>query len=147
MVLFPFLLELGTPAEGGDFDEFVVLEKNMSQAESAPDQPGIAEELTNLLRMGVCGHIKVLGGFAQQQIAYASPNEIGSKPVVVEPVENFQGIRVDETAGKGMLLTGENTRDRLFIHYDWASSYSKMEQIPTLLNFLTDRKRFVKGSL
>jgi hypothetical protein len=26
-----------------------------------------------------------------------------------------------------MLLTGENTRDRLFIHYDWASSYSKME--------------------
>jgi hypothetical protein len=64
-------------AEGGDFDNFRP-EHHVRQAETAPNQTAVAEQLTHLIRRGAGRHVKIFWFFAQQQVAYATADEPAS---------------------------------------------------------------------
>jgi hypothetical protein len=115
-VVLAVFLKLRTPPEGGDFNILPPREVDVGQAEPAADQAGIPENLPNLPGMGVGCHIKVFGGLPQKQIADASPYEISGEPLLVEPVEDLKGVRIDDFARNTMFLAGNNLGNGWLIH-------------------------------
>jgi hypothetical protein len=101
---------IGAPAESGDLDVLAPGKIDMGKAEAASDQAGVAEELPNLPGLGVGGHIKIFRSLSQEEVPNASPDQVGRESVVVKPVKDPQGIRIDTLSGYGVLLTRENQR-------------------------------------
>jgi hypothetical protein len=57
----PVVGSAGRPAEGGNFDDFI-LKMQMGQPEPAAYETTVAKKLLDLTGRGVCGDVKILGG-------------------------------------------------------------------------------------
>ena len=105
---FLLFLELRLAPESGDLDELSSPEKHMGDAETAADEPRVAEDFLDLMRVGIRGQIEIFRGLFQKKVADTSADQVGNKPVIPEPVKNLQGFRVDILPGERMLRAGDD---------------------------------------
>ncbi len=96
-LLLGFRLVLGRGPKGGDLDN-AVRKVQVGQAESATDQTAVAKQPLDLARCGVGDHIEILRFPAKEQVTDAPPHQIGGESVILEPVEDLQGVGIDEGA-------------------------------------------------
>ncbi len=108
---FRFIRCLGT--KGCHLDD-LFLEVNVREAEAPTDQTAAAEQPLHLSGGGVGDDVKILRFPSEQEIAHATADERRNKAVILQPVENTQGIRAHERAGDPVLLTRDNRRAELF---------------------------------
>ena len=111
---------VGLAAEGARLD-LAVLEADEGEAEAAADEVGVAEELLDLARIGVCRDIEVLGLAPHEQVADAAADEVGDEPGVGEAVEDAQRLRGNVLAGNAVLGPFANDGARLFFAEKWKS--------------------------
>ncbi len=62
--------------KGGDFDD-TGSEEHMRKSEPPPDDTGIAKQSSDLLRPRIGRYIKIFGSMAEQEITYATANQVG----------------------------------------------------------------------
>ena len=98
-------------AEGGDLDGLVSV-LHVRQPEAPSDDPAVAKQLLDLVRMGGGPDVEVLGPPVQQQIADASADQVGDVMVLVQSIQNFERVGVDVAAGKCMLRPSDDGRLR-----------------------------------
>ena len=72
-------------------------ELDVRQTKAAADDPAIAEQLLDPVRMGRRSNVEVFRLAVQQQVAHAAANQVGDVIVLVEPIEHLQRVRVDVT--------------------------------------------------
>ena len=82
------------PAERRDLDRLRA-ELDVRQPEAAPDDPAVAKELLDLVR--VCGRadVEVLRPPAEQEVSHAPAHQIRDVIVLVEPVEDLESVGID----------------------------------------------------
>ena len=85
-------------------------ELDVSQTESASDDPAVPEQLLDLVGMGRRADVKILGAAAEQQVAHASADEVSDVIELPEAIENFEGIGVDIAARDRMLCARDLPR-------------------------------------
>jgi len=118
----------------------------MRQTEPAANQPRITEELPDLPRMGIRGRVKILGGLPQEEIPDAPSHQVAQKPMVVKPVQDLKGVRVDVFSGNRVLGPGKNSGGNCLIHgiaWQFGKAYYILAIFPTII-LLTNRGSFVK---
>ena len=84
----------GVVAEGGHFDHARRLRpEDGDHAEGRADgqRAAVAEELADLRRRGVGGHVVVLGRAAEQLVADAAARPIGLEPRPAQPANHLEG--------------------------------------------------------
>ena len=99
--------------EGSDLNDFRP-EHHVREAETAPDQTAVAEQLTHLIRRGVGRDVKIFWLFAKQQVADAAADQPGLVARLVEAVHDLEGVFTDIFAGNSMLLTRDHRHRRWF---------------------------------
>ena len=99
--------------EGSDLNNFRP-EHDVREAETAPDQTAVAEQLTHLIRRGVGRDVKIFWLFAKQQVADAAADQPGLVARLVEAVHDLEGVFTDIFAGNSMLLTRDHRHRRWF---------------------------------
>ena len=110
---FGFRLVRGLGTKGRHLDD-LVLEVDVGQAKASPDETAIAEYPFHLARGGVGDHIEILRLPAEQEVAHTAADKIADKAVVLQAVENTQGVLVHELAGNAMFLAGDDHRTLIF---------------------------------
>ena len=98
--------EPGLAAEGRDLHHHVA-EEDVHQAEAAPDDPGVAEDPADLLRLGVGRDVEVLRLASEEQVADAAADHVGEIAGLLQTIEDLQRLFLDPAAGDRMLGTGE----------------------------------------
>jgi len=78
--------------EGGYFDDFSSFEEDMNQPESPADDPAVFKEGIDLMGVSIGGDIEIFGGFSQEKVPDASPNEVGDESMSVKAVKNFKRL-------------------------------------------------------
>src|SRR5439155_20866111 len=68
---------------------------DVRETEAASDDPAVAEQLLDLMRMGRRSDVDVLRAAAEQQIAHAAADQICGVVMFVEPVQDFEGVGID----------------------------------------------------
>ena len=101
------LLGGGLLAEGRDLDHLAA-EPHVAQTEAPTHDEAVAEELLDLLGVGRGADVEVLGPALEQQVAHPAPDQVGHVPVVLQTVENLEGVLVDVLAGDVVLGPGED---------------------------------------
>src|SRR5690606_718806 len=99
-------------AEGGDLDDLAAVD-HVGQAEAAADQAAVAEQLLDLLRRGVGGHVEILGMHPQQQVADRAADQVGAKAGLAQPVEHAQCVGTDVLSRDRVLVARDAAQDRL----------------------------------
>jgi hypothetical protein len=74
----------------------------MCEAEPATDNPAVAEQFLDLVRMRRCADIEVLRPAAQEQIPDAAADEVRYIVVFVESVKDLESGRIDVSTGYRM---------------------------------------------
>jgi hypothetical protein len=74
-------------------------EFHVREAEPTADDPAIAKQLLDVMRVRRRADVEVLRAPSQQQIAHAAAHEIGDVIVFVKAVQNLERVRVDVAAG------------------------------------------------
>ena len=92
---------MGRP-EGGDLDGLAP-EHHMNDAKAPADDACASKERLHRLGGGVGGHVEVLRGTAQQQVAHAAADDVGA---VARVLQLFAGAQ----RGAGDLLAGQSQR-------------------------------------
>ena len=87
-----FLRDLA--AERGDLDRLGA-ELHVREPEAAADDPAVAEEPLDLVRMRGGADVEVLRPAPEQQVADAAADEVGDVVELPQPVEDLQGVGVD----------------------------------------------------
>ena len=70
----------------------------MRQTKPATDDPAVAKELLDLVRMGGGPDVEVLRVPAEQEIANTSADEVGDVPVFVQLIKDLERRRIDVPA-------------------------------------------------
>ena len=70
-------------------------ELDVREAEPAADDPAVAEELLDLVGMRRGADVEILRPPAEQQVADAAADEIGGVIVLVQPVQDLEGVGID----------------------------------------------------
>ena len=70
-------------------------ELDVGEPEAPADDPAVAEQLLDLVRMGGRADVVVFRTPLKQQIANAATNEVCDVIVLVKPVENFERVGID----------------------------------------------------
>ena len=96
------------PPERRDFDGLDA-ELDVREAEAAADDPAVAKELLDLVRVRRRPDVEVLGPAVQQQVADASADQVRDVAVFVEPVENLERVGIDISAGDRMDDAGRSS--------------------------------------
>ncbi len=96
-------------AEGRDLDDLAA-EHHVRQAEAAADQPAVAEQLFDLLRRGIGGHVEILGPPPYQQVADGAADQVGTEPGLAQAVEHTQGVGTDVLARDGVLVARDDAQ-------------------------------------
>ena len=96
------LLGLRLAPERRDLDDLAA-EAHVAEPEAPADDEAVAEQALHLLRVGVGADVEVLRAAAEQQVAHAAPHQVGQEAVVLQAVEDLQGIGVDVLARDGVL--------------------------------------------
>jgi len=74
--------------ESGDLDNLAP-ETDVCQAETAPDQAAIPEQMPDFIRGRIGGHVKILGFTSQQQVTHPAPNQKALEPALFEAVQHL----------------------------------------------------------
>ena len=82
----------------------------MREAEAAPDDEAVAEELAHLLRVGARADVEVLRRPLEQQVAHAAADQVGDEAVVLQAVEDLERVGVDVLARDVVLGPREDAR-------------------------------------
>ena len=77
------------PAERRDLDGLGA-ELDVGEAEAPADDPAVAEQLLDLVRMRRRADVEVLRPAVEQQVADAAADQVGDVVVLVEPVEDLE---------------------------------------------------------
>src|SRR5882757_8692147 len=93
---------LGLTAEGGDLD-VLPPEKYVHAAKAPADQPGVAEEIADLLRMRRGRDVEVLWPPREHQVAHATADQVCVVASAGQPIENFENVGVDIAPRNRML--------------------------------------------
>ena len=114
------LLRLGRArdllAERRDLDRLGA-EADVRQPEAATDDPAVAEEALDVVRMSARPDIEVLRTTMEEQIAYAAPYEIGLEIGGVQAIEDAEGIGVDVLPREAMFAPRDD---------DWSDHASEV---------------------
>ena len=78
-------------------------ELDVGQPEPPADDPAVAEELLDLVRMRRRADVEILRPAAEQQVAHAAADQIGDVVVLVQPVQDLEGVGIDVAAGDRVL--------------------------------------------
>ena len=70
-------------------------ELHMRETESSADDPAVAEQLLDLMRMGRRSNIKILRAASQQEIAHTAAHQIRDVVVFVQAIQDLEGIGID----------------------------------------------------
>ena len=97
---------MGCP-EGGDLDGLAP-EHDVNDAKAPADDARPPEKRLHRLGGGVGGHVEVLRGTAQQQVAHAAPHDVGAVAGMLQLFAGTQRSAGDLLAGKSQRLGGEN---------------------------------------
>src|SRR5581483_837519 len=108
-VLHHFFAGRDLTPERGDFDHHGT-ELDVRQAEAAADDPAVAEELLDLIRMRRRTDVEIFGMTAEEEVADAAADEVGDVIALPEPIEDFQRVRIDVTPRDRMLITRYHPR-------------------------------------
>ena len=103
--LFGHRLELRLahlPAERRHLDRLLP-ELDVRETEAAADDPAVAEEALDLVRVGRRADVEVLGAAAEQQVPDAAADEVGDVVELPQPVEDFEGVWIDVLARERVL--------------------------------------------
>ena len=65
---------------------------DMGKPETSANEAAVAENPADVLRLGIGGHVKVLGLAAEQQIAHAATHQQGLIALLLEAIEHLEGI-------------------------------------------------------
>jgi hypothetical protein len=88
-------------AERGDLDGLGA-EPYVRQPEAAADNPAVAEEPLDVVRMSARPDIEVLRTTMEEQIAYAATYEISLEVRRVKAIQDAEGIRIDVLSREAM---------------------------------------------
>ena len=99
------------PAERRHFDRLRP-ELHVRQAEPPADDPAVAEQLLDLVRVGGGADVEILRPPLEQQIAHAAADEIRDVVVFVQPIKNFERVGIDVAAGDRVLGPRDDGRLR-----------------------------------
>ena len=88
--------------EGRDLDHLAP-EPHVTEPEPPAHHEAVPEQLLHLLGMGVRRDVEVLRLALQEQVAYTSPDQVTFEPVILQAIEDLQGIGVDVLAGEVVL--------------------------------------------
>ena len=99
------------PAERRDFDRLVA-ELHVRQPEAAADDPAVAKELLDLVRMRRGADVEILRPAVQQQVAHAPADQVRDVIVFVKPIQNFERVGVDVAARNCVFRTRNDGRLR-----------------------------------
>ncbi len=91
------LARLNQPPERGDFD-CLRPELYVCEAEPPSDDPAVAKELLDLMRVGGRADVEVLGPPSQEQVTYTSAHQVGDVIVLVELIEDLESTGIDVSA-------------------------------------------------
>src|SRR6185369_12867601 len=94
-----------------DLDRFGS-ELDVGQAETPADDPAVAEQFLDLVRVRRRSDVEVFGPATQQQIANAAANEVRDVVMLVKPVKNLERVGVDVAARDLVFGSGHNGRLR-----------------------------------
>jgi len=89
----------------------------VGEAEAPTDDPAVAEQPLDFVRVRARPDVEVLGTTMEEEIAYAAPYEVGLEAGAVELVEDAQGIRVDVLTREAMFAPGDD---------DWSDHASEV---------------------
>ena len=109
----------GRAAEGGGFDDFVVVENDVREAESAADEEAVSEEPLERAGVGVGADVEVLGLAAEQEVAHAAAHEVGDVPRGGEALEDAQRVGVNVLA-RNVVLASRTVDDF------WAKKHGRL---------------------
>ena len=96
-------------AKGRDF-EGLGPELHVRQAKPPADNPAVPEQLLDLMRMGRRADVEVFRPAPEQEIPHAAADQVRDVVVLVEPVQHFQRVRVDVSAGNRVSGPGNDGR-------------------------------------
>ena len=100
---------LQLPPERRDLDDLVA-ELDVREPEAAADDPAVAEQLLDLIRVGRRADVEVLGTARQEQVAHAAADEIRDVIELTQAVENLQRVGVDVAARDRVLGARDDAR-------------------------------------
>ena len=89
-------------AERRDLDRLRAV-ADVGEPEPPSDDPAVAEEALDVVRVRARPDVEVLGTTMKEEIAYAAPHEIGLEVGRVQAVEDAEGIGVDVPPREAML--------------------------------------------
>jgi hypothetical protein len=92
------------PTKSGYFDDFTPI-SHVYDLKAATYCSRTAEAKFDLLRRGICGHVKVLGLPAQQQISYGTTDDVSVEAVFLQSTDDMVGARRKVIGAKA--LTGQ----------------------------------------
>src|SRR5690606_31647202 len=96
-------------AEGRHLDDLAA-EHHVRQTEAATDQPAVAEQVLDLLRRGVGGHVEILGRTADQQVAHGAADQERVEAAVLQSIQDAERIGADLLAGNPVLTALNRAR-------------------------------------
>jgi len=80
----------------------------VNQAEPLADDPGVSEELSNLIGGRIGGNIEVFRLLSQEEISHGTSNHIRAVTVGRETPHHLESILIDPFAIDSMILFGED---------------------------------------
>ena len=109
-------------AEGGDLDDLRA-ELDVREPEAPADDPAVAKELLDLVRMRRCPDVEILWAAADEQVANAAADEIGDVVELPQPIENLERVGIDVAPRDRVLCARDDPR----LGHRWAL-YQKRKQ-------------------
>jgi len=85
-------------------------ELDVREAEAAADDPAVAEELLDLMRVRRRADVEILRAAAEQEIADAAADEVRDVLALAEPVQHLECVSVDVAARYRMLIAWNDPR-------------------------------------
>ena len=82
----------------------------MGQAEAAADEEGVAEELLDLIGVGVRADVEIGGLAAEHEVPHGASDEVGGEAVRVQAVEDLEAVGIDVAARDAMAAAVEDRR-------------------------------------
>jgi hypothetical protein len=94
-VLGVSLLFLGRAPEGRGLDDLPSREQHVDQPKPSPDDAGIAEQRSNVVRASAGRDVEVLGGAIEQEIPDAAADDVGLVAVPSKALDDLDGVRIE----------------------------------------------------
>ena len=103
------LRRIDLAAERRDLDRLGA-ELDVGEPEAPADDPAVAEELLDLVGVRRRADVEVLRPPVQQQVADAAADEIRDVVVFVQPIQDFERVRIDVAARDGVRRAWDDGR-------------------------------------